>query len=35
MKKLLTFIILITLLTACASTHKGCDGKKKFRTNMN
>jgi len=36
MKKLLTFIILITLLASCASSnyYKGCDGKKKFKTQM-
>ena len=36
MKKLITFLIIAFLLSSCASSkyYKGCDGKRKFRTNM-
>ena len=37
MKKIIAIIIVASLLTACGSSkyYRGCDGKKKFRTQMN
>jgi hypothetical protein len=37
MKKLIIIILLFTLLTSCMSSqyYRGCDGKKKFKTQMN
>ena len=37
MKKIIAIIIVTSLLTACGSSkyYKGCDGKRKFRTQMN
>ena len=34
---MITLAILVLLLTSCASSnyYKGCDGKKKFKTQMN
>lgn len=31
----IVFAAIVLFLSSCATTHRGCDGKKKFITNMN
>ena len=37
MKKIIAIALLFTFLTSCMSSqyYRGCDGKKKFKTQMN